>query len=102
MKEELFEGLSNEQIAKIKNCKSQEEILALAKEEGIELNNEQLEAVSGGNSCLVKKIDENAIRCPKCGSTKVISLTTDMDSPICKARCQDCGHEWAPVVVPND
>ena len=48
MKQDLFKGLSEEQIAKVKACKSQEELLKLAKEEGIELNDEQLEAVSGG------------------------------------------------------
>ena len=32
MKEELLKGLSEEQIAKVKACKSQEEMLALAKE----------------------------------------------------------------------
>jgi len=37
-----------EQIAKVKECKTLEEILALAKEEGVTLNEEQLEAVSGG------------------------------------------------------
>ena len=36
MKEELLKGLTKEQIVKVKACKSQEEILALAKEEGIE------------------------------------------------------------------
>ena len=48
MKEELLKGLSEEQIAKVKACKNQEELLALAKEEGIELTDEQLEAVNGG------------------------------------------------------
>ena len=48
-KKDLLNGLSDEQIAKIKACKSQEEILALAKEEGIVLTDEQLEAVSGGS-----------------------------------------------------
>ena len=37
MKEELLKGLTEEQIAKVKACKNQEEILQLAKEEGIEL-----------------------------------------------------------------
>ena len=49
MKEELLKGLNEEQIAKVKACKSQEEMLALAKEEGFELTDEQLEAVSGGS-----------------------------------------------------
>ena len=47
-KNDLMKGLSEEQIAKAKNCKSAEELLALAKEENIELTTEQLEAVNGG------------------------------------------------------
>ena len=45
MREELLKGLTKEQIAKVKACNSQEEILNLAKEEGVELNDEQLAAV---------------------------------------------------------
>ena len=63
MKEELLKGLSEEQIAKIKACKNQEEVLKLAKEEGIELSEEQLEAVSGG---MCSTIPTN---CPFCGGT---------------------------------
>ena len=48
MREELLKGLSEEQIAKVKACKTQEEMLALAKQEGIELTDEQLEVVNGG------------------------------------------------------
>lgn len=48
MKKELLKGLSEEQIAKVKACKTIEELLKLAKEEGIELTSEQLEAISGG------------------------------------------------------
>ena len=48
MKEELFKSLSKEQMAKLKGCNNVEELLALAKQEGIELTDEQLEAVSGG------------------------------------------------------
>ena len=64
MKQELLKGLSEEQIAKVKACKNQEEILAVAKEEGIELTDEQLEAVSGGN-CFDTPVDV----CPRCGHT---------------------------------
>ncbi len=45
MNEEFLKGLSEEQIAKIKACKNQEEILKSAKEEGIEFTDEQLGAV---------------------------------------------------------
>ena len=44
MRDELLKGLTKEQIAKLDACKSQEEILAAAKEEGIELTEEQLAA----------------------------------------------------------
>ena len=60
MKEELLKGLTDEQIAKVKACKNQEELLKLAKEEGVELTDEQLEAVSGG-ACT------SSTKCPNCG-----------------------------------
>ena len=44
---------------KFKECKSNEEILKVAAEEGVELTEEQLEAVSGGN-CI------NDPTCPNC------------------------------------
>lgn len=43
-----FEDLTPEQQAKAKACESPEELLALAKEEGYELSDEELESVSGG------------------------------------------------------
>ena len=51
MNKELLKGLSAEQIAKIKECKNHEELLALAKQEGIELTDEQLQVISGGGAC---------------------------------------------------
>ena len=41
-------NLSPEQIEKAKACKSAEELIALAKEEGFELSEEQLESLTGG------------------------------------------------------
>lgn len=43
-----FENISPEQLARARECKSMEEILALVKEEGFELTDEQLEAIAGG------------------------------------------------------
>lgn len=63
MKQELLKGLTDEQIARVKACKSHEELLALAKEEGAELTDEQLNAISGG--CLFSSTENN---CPQCGA----------------------------------
>ena len=63
-KEELLKGLSEEQVAKLGECNSKEEILKLAKEEGIELTDEQLEVVSGGGC-----FDKQGPTCPACGSS---------------------------------
>ena len=65
MKRDLLKGLSEEQIAKAKACKSKEELLALAKQEGIELSDEQLSAVNGG--------------------------FCSTDAPNCKKKCSNCG-----------
>lgn len=40
--------LTEEQKQKIKNCSSPEEMLALAKEEGYELTEEELDGIAGG------------------------------------------------------
>lgn len=78
MREELLKGLTEEQIAKVKQCKSPEEILKLAKQEGVELNEEQLEAVSGGGC--------GDIKCKHCGSTKVHAYEYSF-----QYYCDDCG-----------
>ena len=44
-----FDELTPEQQAKVKACKTPEEMLAFAKEEGYELSDEELSAISGGN-----------------------------------------------------
>ena len=43
-----FEDLTPEQKEKARAAKTPEEILALAKEEGFELSDDELEAISGG------------------------------------------------------
>ena len=48
LREELFRGLTEQQISKVKSCKNPSEILALAKEEGVDLTDEQLKAINGG------------------------------------------------------
>ena len=59
-KQELLNGLTEEQIAKAEACQSADEIFALAKEEGVELSEEQLEYVSGGGCGKDKKKDDDS------------------------------------------
>ena len=93
MKQELLKGLTEEQIAKVKACKSQAEILELAKKEGVALTDEQLEAVSGGGC----GGGDNSHKCPDCGSKNtVVSKGTKgkMINGIYVTyyKCKDCGH----------
>ena len=67
MRKDLLKGLTREQLEKVKACKNSEELLALAKQEGIELTDDQLSAVSGG--CHTSTVEQNAIdqmQCPEC------------------------------------
>jgi hypothetical protein len=45
-----FEDLTPEQQAKAKACKTAEDLLALAKEEGYDLSESELEGIAGGVS----------------------------------------------------
>ena len=91
MKKELLKGLSDEQIAKIKECKNHEELLTLAKQEGIELTDEQLQTISGGGACsfISKGIDKiDPFDCPHCG----YNGRFDKDGNI--ITCPKCGKSW--------
>ena len=44
-----YEDLTPEQLEKARTCTSADELVALANEEGIELTDEQLEKVAGGD-----------------------------------------------------
>ena len=48
-KQELLKGLTESQIVMVKECRDVNDLLQLAKDEGVELTEEQLDAVSGGN-----------------------------------------------------
>ena len=90
MKKELFNGLTEEQVAKIKACKNGEEVLALAKEEGVELTDEQLTAISGGGACsVISDVGDyiNPNDCPKCGAN---NPKKDGNTRTCKK----CGYKW--------
>ena len=94
MRKELLKGLSEEQIKKVEAYKSPEEILSLAKAEGVELNEEQLAAVSGG-ACI-----ECIIKCPKCGSGNCDDEYKEINHiKYRKFKCNDCGHKWKEETI---
>ena len=89
MREDLLVGLSKEQIEKVRGCKNSEELLALAKKEGIELSDEQLTAISGGcyNSSSVERNEIDNMTCPKCFMSHCMEKVSD-DWYRCK-YCQE-------------
>ena len=84
MKQDLLKGLTDEQIAKVKACKKPDELLKLAKEEGIELTDEQLTAISGGCSLTVSLVE-----CPYCGSTWINFISTNT------YKCSACERKFS-------
>ncbi len=94
MRQELLKGLSEEQVKKVEACKSTEEILSLAKVEGIELSDEQLEAVTGGG-CLGTR------KCKKCGSKNIHERRQQYPGSggmpgrvVYFYTCRECDYEW--------
>ena len=84
MKQELLKGLTKEQVAKAKTCKTPDELLKLAKEEGIELTDEQLTAIFGGCSLTVSLVE-----CPYCGSTWINFISTNT------YKCSACERKFS-------
>lgn len=59
--------MSQELKDRAKACKTPEELIALAKEEGLELTNEQLQGVAGGASPWAWDCDDYVDNCPSDG-----------------------------------
>ena len=83
-REDLFKGLSKEQIERAKSCRSQVELLALAKEEGVDLSDEQLNAINGGCG------DAQTLpKCPRCLSTDIQEVSPGQH------HCNSCQYDWS-------
>lgn len=50
-----FENPTNEQVERAKACETTEDVLAFASDEGYELSDEELDAISGGMKIVVVK-----------------------------------------------
>ncbi|MBO5528985.1 MAG: hypothetical protein J6A47_06685 [Bacilli bacterium] len=94
MRPELLEGLTPEQIAKVKSCNDPKELLKLIEEEDVCLNEAQLAAVSGGGCG-----GGGSIECPDCHSTEFKELSPKSVNGIVTYyyRCKKCGKVWYEI-----
>lgn len=76
-----FEDLTPEQVEKANACKTPEDILALAKAEGYEISDEELEQIAGGSFW------DRPKNCPKCGSVNIYHYENHY-------YCHDCRYDW--------
>ena len=91
MRKDLLKGLTEEQLLKARNCKDEAELLKLAQEEGLELSEEQLEAVSGGcNLTAPEKIS----KCPICGAEVTGEWVDASEGDVYTFVCPHCGYAW--------
>ena len=91
MKNDLLKNLTEEQLVKARACKNHEELMALAKAEGIELSEEQLASVSGG-ACQPREAPK--LECPRCHSENTEVEPYETSDTKLYYRCKDCGFEW--------
>ena len=78
--------LTPEVREKVLGCETPEEILALAREVGHELTDEELEAVAGG------VVEWGSQQCPMCLQYDVEEDTSVLGNTFYK--CNSCGHRW--------
>ena len=87
-----FEDLITEQKEKAKAFKTSEEVLSLAKEEGVELTDKQLGMVAGGDDWLDIALDIGKdvghVDCPKC---RQLNLVVRSKTEI---TCTKCGYTF--------
>ena len=85
-----IEDFTPEQIERARACKTQEELLELVKEEGVELTAEQLEQVSGGDmwDFMDGASRSFGLNCPKCSSNAFLLREQDGKTVY---QCKYCG-----------
>ena len=85
-----YADLAPEQKERIDACKTPEEVLAFAQEEGITLTDEQLEMVSGGYDLEWNPPNEikRSFYCKSCG--EFIAYYPSLGRP---TECPNCGED---------
>ena len=84
-----YKDLTPEQLEKAKACTTTEELVALAQSEGIDLTDEQLNAMASGGTCWTHSALDDG--CPKCKSKNIKAGNIGQTM---KYKCKDCGYEW--------
>jgi len=82
-----FKDLTEEQKAKF-NGKTPEQIIELAKEEGIELSDEQLESISGGGAWSDDEPTNTPPVCPFCRHSGTLEFRPN------EVWCNNCFSSW--------
>ena len=82
-----LDNLTPDQIEKAKTIETPEDLAKFAKENGIELTDEQLEKVAGGSVWDETKTYKTT--CVKCGKT--VSWTGGSETPV---MCPYCGRKF--------
>ena len=83
------EDMSPELQEKMKACTTPEETLALAKEEGYELSEDELAAITGGDWSPKDALPQ----CPVCGSYAISIFPLPGCPGMTRRVCHDCGWE---------
>lgn len=88
-----YEDLTPEQLEKEKACETPEELLALAKAEGYELTDAELESVTGGWDIVDDIVDTVMPECPSCSSREVSTFPMNVGG-LKHCVCHHCGYQW--------
>lgn len=92
------EKLTEEQAAKLKECKSKEEYLEIAKEIGLELDDADLEQFAGGLTDKERREYYKKIVCPACGASAQYLYAKGVGysqiGPTQTIGCRKCGCEF--------
>ena len=77
MKKELLKGLTEEQIAKVREFDDVSDLIQLAKDEGVELTEEQLNAINGGCGKSKEWYEIDNMQCPECLNSHCMEKVSD-------------------------
>ena len=83
-----YNDLTPEQRKRAAECNTAEELFALAKEEGVEIPDDDLESIAGGRVW-------GTPNCPQCDSALVAIVEDNLDKDGTRTlKCKRCGYTW--------